>query len=54
MRETEVRLPYPELADSIRKVMDVRREGELDAPSRLVLSLPERGDLPVMPAADDE
>jgi 1-piperideine-2-carboxylate/1-pyrroline-2-carboxylate reductase [NAD(P)H] len=51
---TEVRLPYPELADSIRDVMDGRREGKLDAPSRLVLSLPERGNLLVMPAADDE
>ena len=53
-RETEVRLPYPELADSIRKVMDGRREGKLDAPSRLVLPLPEDGNLLVMPAADDE
>jgi 1-piperideine-2-carboxylate/1-pyrroline-2-carboxylate reductase [NAD(P)H] len=53
-RETEVRLAYPELADSIREVMDGRREGNLDAPSRLVLSLPERGNLLVMPAADDE
>ena len=53
-RETEVRLPYPELADSIREVMDGRREGNLDAPSRLVLSLPESGNLLVMPAADDE
>jgi ornithine cyclodeaminase len=53
-RETEARLPYPELADSIREVMDGRREGKLDAPSRLVLSLPERGNLLVMPAADDE
>jgi hypothetical protein len=26
-RETEARLPYPELADSIREVMDGRREG---------------------------
>src|SRR3712207_7548576 len=51
---TEVRLPYPELADSIREVMDGRREGKLDAPSRLVLSLPESGNLLVMPAADDE
>jgi ornithine cyclodeaminase len=53
-RETEVRLPYPELADSIREVMDGRREGKLDAPSRLVLPLPEGGNLLVMPAADDE
>jgi 1-piperideine-2-carboxylate/1-pyrroline-2-carboxylate reductase [NAD(P)H] len=53
-RETEARLPYPELADSIREVMDGRREGKLDAPSRLVLSLPERGNLLVMPAADDQ
>jgi 1-piperideine-2-carboxylate/1-pyrroline-2-carboxylate reductase [NAD(P)H] len=53
-RETQVRLPYPELADSIREVMDGRREGKLDAPSRLVLPLPEGGNLLVMPAADDE
>src|ERR687896_57709 len=53
-RETEARLPYSELADSIREVMDGRREGKLDAPSRLVLSLPESGNLLVMPAADDE
>ena len=53
-RETGARLPYPELADSIREVMDGRREGKLDAPSRLVLPLPEGGKLLVMPAADDE
>ena len=53
-RETEARLPYPKLADSIREVMDGRREGKLDAPSRLVLPLPEGGNLLVMPAADDE
>ena len=29
-RETEARLPYPELADSIRKVMDGMREGSWD------------------------
>ena len=53
-RETGARLPYPELADSIREVMDGRREGKLDAPSRLVLPLPQGGNLLVMPAADDE
>ena len=53
-RETGARLPYPELADSIREVMDGRREGKLDAPSRLVLPLSEGGKLLVMPAADDE
>lgn len=53
-RETEARLPYPELADSIREVMDGRREGKLGAPSRLVLLLPEGGNLLVMPAADGE
>jgi len=53
-RETGARLPYPELADSIREAMDGRREGKLDAPSRLVLPLPEGGNLLVMPAADDE
>jgi ornithine cyclodeaminase len=53
-RETGARLPYPELADSIREVMNGRREGKLDAPSRLVLPLPDGGNLLVMPAADDE
>jgi ornithine cyclodeaminase len=53
-RETAARLPYPKLADSIREVMDGRREGKLDAPSRLVLPLPEGSNLLVMPAADDE
>ena len=53
-KETGVRLPYPKLADSIWEVMDGRREGKLDAPSRLVLPLPEGGNLLVMPAADDE
>ena len=28
-RETEAHLPYPELADSIREVMDGMREGKL-------------------------
>ncbi len=34
--------------------MDGRRTGKLDAPARLVLSLPEGGNLLAMPAADDE
>jgi 1-piperideine-2-carboxylate/1-pyrroline-2-carboxylate reductase [NAD(P)H] len=53
-RETAARLPYLELADFIREVMDGRRDGKLDAPSRVVLSLPEGGNLLVMPAANDE
>jgi 1-piperideine-2-carboxylate/1-pyrroline-2-carboxylate reductase [NAD(P)H] len=53
-RESAARLPYPELADSIREVMIRRREGNLNAPSRLALSLPEGGNLLVMPAADGE
>jgi 1-piperideine-2-carboxylate/1-pyrroline-2-carboxylate reductase [NAD(P)H] len=52
-RETAARLPYLELADFIREVMDGRRDGKLDAPSRVVLSLPEGGKFLVMPAADD-
>ena len=32
-REPAARLPYPELADSIREVMDGRRLWKLDAPS---------------------
>ncbi len=53
-RETEARLPYQGLADSIREAMIRKRQGQLEAPSRLVLSLPEGGNLLVMPAADGE
>ena len=52
--ETASRLPYPELADSIREVALAMSSGELQAPPRLVLSLTEGGVLLVMPASDQE
>ena len=52
--QTAARLPYPELADSIREVALARSSGELQAPPRLVLPLPEGGVLLVMPASDRE
>jgi ornithine cyclodeaminase len=53
-RRTADRLPYPELADSIREVALARRSGVLLAPPRLVLPLQEGGVLLVMPASDEE
>jgi len=52
--QTADRLPYPELADSIREVALARSSGDLQAPPRLVLSLQEGGVLLVMPASDRE
>ena len=52
--QTADRLPYPELADSIREVALAQSSGGLQAPSRLVVPLPERGVLLVMPATDRE
>lgn len=52
--ETASRLPYIALADSIREVALAMNSGELQAPPRLVLSLPEGGVLLVMPASDQE
>lgn len=52
--ETASRLPYPELADSIREIALAMNSGELQAPPRLVLSLSEGGVLLVMPASDQE
>ena len=53
-QETAARLSYTELADSIREVMVRHRNGELEAPPRLVLPLSEGGALLVMSAADEE
>jgi ornithine cyclodeaminase len=53
-QQTADSLGYTMLADSIRKVMVRRREGELEAPPRLTPGLPEGGTLLVMPAADEE
>lgn len=53
---TASRLPYPELADSIREVALARRSGDLRAPPRLALPLSAEPDgvLLVMPASDAE
>ena len=48
------RLPYPELADSIREVVLANSSGELQAPPRIVVPLQEGGVLLVMPASDRE
>jgi 1-piperideine-2-carboxylate/1-pyrroline-2-carboxylate reductase [NAD(P)H] len=53
-KRTADRLPYPELADSIREVALARSSGVLQAPPRLVLPLQEGGVLLVMPASDAE
>lgn len=50
--ETAARLPYAELADSIRDVALKRGDGEMQAPPRTVVPLPAGGFLLVMPASD--
>jgi 1-piperideine-2-carboxylate/1-pyrroline-2-carboxylate reductase [NAD(P)H] len=52
--ETRDRLPYVELAESIRSVALERESGEVQAPARTALPLPEGGVLLVMPASDRE
>ena len=52
--ETMDRLPYIELAESIRSVALERESGEVQAPARTALTLPEGGVLLVMPASDRE
>ena len=52
--QTAARLPYQELADSIREVALARSSGGPQAPPRLLLSLQEGGVLLVMPASDRE
>jgi ornithine cyclodeaminase len=49
--ETAARLPYADLAESIREVALERESGEVQAPSRTTLPLPGGGILLVMPAA---
>jgi 1-piperideine-2-carboxylate/1-pyrroline-2-carboxylate reductase [NAD(P)H] len=51
---TTARLPYPELADSIREVALARSSGAVQAPPRLALPLPGGAVLLVMPASDAE
>ena len=52
--ETRARLPYVDLAESIRKMALERASGEVQAPARMSLSLPDGGVLLAMPAADKE
>jgi 1-piperideine-2-carboxylate/1-pyrroline-2-carboxylate reductase [NAD(P)H] len=52
--ETAARLPYPDLADSIRDVALSRSSGAVQAPPRLALPLPDGAVLLVMPAADGD
>ncbi len=49
---TAERLPYPELADSIREVALAIDSGEVQAPPRFALPLQKGGTLLVMPASD--
>jgi len=51
---TADRLPYPELADSIREVALAMNSGEVQAPPRFALPLQEGGILLVMPASDQD
>jgi 1-piperideine-2-carboxylate/1-pyrroline-2-carboxylate reductase [NAD(P)H] len=50
--ETAARLPYADLAESIREVALERKSGDVQAPARTALPLPEDGVLLVMPASD--
>ena len=50
-QETAARLPYADLAESIREVALERVSGEVQAPSRTALPLPGGGTLLVMPAS---
>lgn len=52
--ETAARLPYAELAESIRSVALAGRSGGVQAPPRLALPLIEGGILLVMPASDGD
>jgi len=52
--ETAARLPYDDLAESIRDVALKRASGEVQAPARMALPLPEGGVLLVMPASDED
>ena len=52
--QTAARLPYPDLADSIREVALARSSGGFRTPPRLVLPVQRGGVLLVMPASDRE
>ena len=49
--ETAARLPYADLAESIREVVLERKSGEIQAPARMALPLPDDAVLLVMPAS---
>ena len=51
--ETAARLPYADLAESIREVVLERGSGAVHAPSRMALPLPGGGVLLVMPASGE-
>jgi 1-piperideine-2-carboxylate/1-pyrroline-2-carboxylate reductase [NAD(P)H] len=52
--QTAARLPYVDVAESIREVALGRASGEVRAPARMSLPLPEGGVLLLMPASDEE
>ncbi|MCA1688481.1 MAG: delta(1)-pyrroline-2-carboxylate reductase family protein [Actinobacteria bacterium] len=52
--ETGDRLPYVDLAESIREMALKRTADEVQAPARMALPLPEGGVLLVMPASDED
>jgi 1-piperideine-2-carboxylate/1-pyrroline-2-carboxylate reductase [NAD(P)H] len=52
--ETAARLPYVDLAESIREMALKRTSGEVQAPARMSLPLPQGGVLLVMPASDED
>jgi 1-piperideine-2-carboxylate/1-pyrroline-2-carboxylate reductase [NAD(P)H] len=52
--QTGTRLSYTDLAESIRDVALARRSGEVQAPNRMALPLPEGGVLLAMPASDED
>jgi 1-piperideine-2-carboxylate/1-pyrroline-2-carboxylate reductase [NAD(P)H] len=52
--ETAARLPYLDLAESIREMALKHTSGEVRAPARMALPLPEGGVLLAMPASDED
>jgi len=49
--ETAARLPYADLAESIKEIALERKSGDVQVPARTALPLPEEGVLLVMPAS---
>lgn len=52
--QTRQLLPYPALSESLRAVLDAKREGTAQAPTRTSMSLPGDGVLLLMPAHDGQ